>query len=609
MQEKLQAAKHAFTTKQYHKAKDTILKIIQSDEYDKNYKLYAKLGDVCTELKEYQNAHRYYQQSLNEQKENPNPKLFIKMGNLFQYYLNDTIQSKSMYEKCLEIEPNNDQCLFNYANLMEHQNDDEKAKKLYMKCLIINDEISCVNYRLAKLLIKENNPNNNNNIKKLLQKAVSLKPSNKRYAQELDLYLQSNSNITTSTRHTSHRAQSYEIINDEPIKLVIYEFESILTYWNLNKTVRGNIKEFYALRSRDINYIFGGHDRIDRIKMHFNRIRHFSKVIKIVILSSTSSNIIITALKRIKLSLYFDEIIGNITANSKISSIVELKQKYKLFRANQTLYIDIDSQELNQSILKECRTFFVDIEESKPFFGFTPNDFKNIENIIAQKPIKTFAEIRYDPNKSLTKIDAKLYQGMVKEIFENQQHTKKPIDSLSCMQYAQQQAANNTDYDKFIAFGRKFAIVVRSQRYEDWWTAGHLLKELLSYEQGEPGLWRLYAKALSYLRHNNDAEKAYEQGIKIAPNSYRIWLSYAHHLLLNQHYHKAKDAFLKTMQIDENKDYKIYKGKSPTLCIGLARTLQELNENEKAEHYFKLTISMNGKPGDRSTQFYEAGMY
>ena len=596
MQQKLQAAKNAFICKDFAEAKVLTLEIIESNRYEHNHKLYAKLGDICTELKEYENAHRYYQQSIDAQKENATAKIFIKLGNLLQYYLNDMIESKSMYDKALELEPNNDQCLFNYANLMEHQNDDQKAKRLYMKCLIINDQISCVNYRLAKLLMKENNPNNNNNIKKLLQKAVSLKPSNTRYAQELDLYLQSKSNHTTH----SHSDQSN---NNEKVKMVIYEFESIITYWNLWKTTQGNIEELAALRSKDINNVFGGHDRIDRFRLHFNRIRHFSKDIKIVILSYTPSNIMISALKRVKLYGYFDEIIC--IGNTKINDIIQMKDKYKLFRPNKTLYIDI-LEAKTECISNECRTYFVDFKKSKPFLGFTPDDFRCIEDIIAQKPFNQPPKIVYDPNKSLTKLNRELYKGMLREIFNNQDHSKQPIDSLACMKFARKQASSNREYNRFIEFGKKFAIVVRNQKYEDWWSAGHILKELLSFEQGEPGLWRLYAKALSYLRHNEDAENAYDRAIKLAPTGYRTWLSYSHHLLSNKKYHRAKDAFRKTMEIDDNKKHNKNKPKSWTLCIGLARTLQQLNENEEAEHYFKLAVSSNMQRGNR--QFYETGM-
>ena len=50
MQVKLQSAKHAFDTKQYPKAKQLILSIIDSNQYEFNHKLFNKLGDVCVEL-------------------------------------------------------------------------------------------------------------------------------------------------------------------------------------------------------------------------------------------------------------------------------------------------------------------------------------------------------------------------------------------------------------------------------------------------------------------------------------------------------------------------------------------------------------------------------
>ena len=72
----------------------------------------------------YQNAQQYYQYSI-DNAPTANPKTFIKLGNLYQYHLNDHPQAQSMYDKCIELNPKEDQCLFNYANLMAQQNNDQ----------------------------------------------------------------------------------------------------------------------------------------------------------------------------------------------------------------------------------------------------------------------------------------------------------------------------------------------------------------------------------------------------------------------------------------------------------------------------------------------------
>ena len=151
---------------------------------------------------------------------------------------------------------------------------------------------------------------------------------------------------------------------------------------------------------------------------------------------------------------------------------------------------------------------------------------------------------------------------MVKEIYNNQDNLQQSIHSLPSMKYAKKQEASNEDYSKFIQFGHKFAVVIRKRKYEHWWSAGHILKDLLLLEQNEAG---------------------------------------------NQRYHEAKDAFRKTIKIHDSKQHKKDGNKSWTLCIGLARTLHQLNENEEAEHYFKLAVSMNMQRGNK--QFYEAGHF
>ena len=64
MQEKLRAAKRAFETKQHQASKDIILKIITSNEHEHNHRLFIKLGDICVELRQYNNAKSYYQKGM-----------------------------------------------------------------------------------------------------------------------------------------------------------------------------------------------------------------------------------------------------------------------------------------------------------------------------------------------------------------------------------------------------------------------------------------------------------------------------------------------------------------------------------------------------------------
>ena len=47
------------------------------------------------------------------------------------------------------------------------------------------------------------------------------------------------------------------------IKLVIYEFNSVITYWNLSKSVNNDIQRIRKIKTQDLKRIFGGYDRIN----------------------------------------------------------------------------------------------------------------------------------------------------------------------------------------------------------------------------------------------------------------------------------------------------------------------------------------------------------
>ena len=497
-----------------------------------------------------------------------------------------------MYDKCLEINPKEDQCLFNYANLMEQQNNDQKAKKLYLKCLLINDKMACVHHRLGKLLMKSNNSMSNHNIKQLLQKACQLKPSNHRYQQELNTYLQTvrSSNETHSVFPTENQGAEYK---DNDIKLVIYDFDSIICYANFSEFFHGSMQVLIDTRTKQLKCIFGGFDRINKMKSHFEVI--LSKKSMIAVLSITESDIISHALKRLKLDRYFDFIVQT---NSKIDDIIKLKRNNRIFRKEQVLFIDNDINQINK-VSDECITYFVDESKSEPFRGLTPEDFTKIECIIHNRKYSPPNILKYNPKKSLNSINNELCTAIFREIGHNWREREQPIESLPCMKYASEQSVINKDYHRFTEFGKKLAIVFAAGDKEEQWTCGHLLKYLLRFEQGHVELWKRYAKSLSCLGHDKAAEEAYSKGFKVGPNAWRLWMDYAYHHLSREQYHDAVDAFRKTLKLcrDGNRKWNVN--------VGLARALDALDKNKEAEYYYKQGMSCSTVPGHK--RFYESG--
>ena len=384
MNSKLQSAKHAFAAKKYIECKQIILEIIESNEYDKNYKLYAKLGDISIGLNEYQTAKKYFQCSINEHPSNPN--VLFKLARLLHEYLYEYNQAEILYEKSINLDPNNDQCLFHYGKLMEKQMNFIKAKQLYQQCLQINDNKACVNFHLATLLMQDEDYNNDKYIENLLKRAIEMQPKNlpcanyyfqfaihsqkmKKLIQANDAYqmalkLSNNENkdilyqyanflihdigdkengakylemaslldvnITIGINHGYQTkmqssypklASEYEIPTEKDFKLVIYEFESIISYWNLNVTVNENIEQLRYMTKQEIETAFGGTDRILRLSQHFDTILTASGDIQIIIVSYTSSKIVTEAMQRVKLYDYIYDIIELNNNGSKMDQL------------------------------------------------------------------------------------------------------------------------------------------------------------------------------------------------------------------------------------------------------------------------------------------------
>eukprot|EP01084_Bolivina_argentea_P105481 188888_1 len=118
MDPRKQKAKQLLQNKQYYEAKQLMLQMMHAAVQD--YKFFAKLGDVSIQLKQYNEAVKYYQESMN--KHCTNAQIYIKLGDTFDKNLNNLNKAKEMYEKCIKVCPNNEECWFNYGKLLFKQN-------------------------------------------------------------------------------------------------------------------------------------------------------------------------------------------------------------------------------------------------------------------------------------------------------------------------------------------------------------------------------------------------------------------------------------------------------------------------------------------------------
>eukprot|EP01084_Bolivina_argentea_P272661 464298_1 len=128
------------------------------------------------------------------------------------------------------------------------------------------------------------------------------------------------------------KAKQENIKYDPLIKLLIYSFDETITYWNID-TNEMNINNMS--RSNICKRIFGGKDRVQRLKMHFDRVLSSPNKISIIILSHHSTHLIVDTLHKIRFAKYLKylNIIGNDNPNANtntLQKIIELSNEYQL---------------------------------------------------------------------------------------------------------------------------------------------------------------------------------------------------------------------------------------------------------------------------------------
>eukprot|EP01084_Bolivina_argentea_P284830 488255_1 len=176
-------AKELFKQKKFHECKELLLTIVS--ENAGLYTLLTQLGNVCTNLYEYEDAKKYYQKAIHINSRYA--LVYCKFAILLSEYLKDydNPDAIKMFEKCVELKPNNnDECWFYYGKLFYKKNYFQKAKYCYQKC---NNETACVHYHFGKLLMTTGHFES---AKIKLETATKILPNNSIYRNEYVLCLQ-----------------------------------------------------------------------------------------------------------------------------------------------------------------------------------------------------------------------------------------------------------------------------------------------------------------------------------------------------------------------------------------------------------------------------------
>ena len=616
MDSKLQSAKHAFLSKDYHKAKQLLLKMIASNEYVDNYQYCNKLGDVFMKLEEYKNAARFYKQAL--QKNTSNPQLFIKLANVLSDHLDKPQEADETLEQCHTLHPNNDQSLFIHAKLMENK-DFNKSFKLYIDCLAINDDRASVHFHLAELLIQSSDNKHSTDIGYHLKRAISIQPTvalyhyqyavhsqkmhkfnraNYHYQRALDLVNYDDGDMVRDYFHflihcvnDKHKAmeclqmagfqKDYQFSMDEAkyeeegqiVKLVIYDF-SVVSYWPLEISM----DELQNMGQMDLIRIFGQKGRLWKFQRHFTNVLESQQKPIIVLLSPLSRGITRDALARVKLIEYFNDIISiDAKSKSRIHQIIDIKDDYNIFQSDQVLYV---TQEHADDLFSQCSVYGVDDSLSHPLKGITPGNLDEIECIATNTEYHPDKTCDYADGYSLSQKDRGLYERMTEEIRGNVGFHRVPIDLVPSMK-----ECVDENKDDWITFGYKYCQMRNRYGMQRWWEAAHILRLILKLEWNTPNLLKKYGTCMSYLGHDKEAEVAFKKALKLNPRHYKSLYDYGYHLFLLGRFVDAEKLFHDALGV-----CRYHQENTRGVYIMMAKTAEALNKLDEAEYFLKLSV-------------------
>ena len=635
-------AKSLFKDKKYLQSEKLLLQIINEDRHNRNnYILYSKLGDIARELGNYITANKYYQQSL--MLDDLNPTIFLKLGDLLHYHLENYQQSEEMYIQCLKLNHQNSKCHFQLGKLMILNNKLAEAEASFRECLKLDASKASPHYYLSIVLIKQNKHEQKTILYGFLR-AIHLQPLIAKYSIEfakycekigrkhqanysykkaleltndpslLEIYayflLNQMNDIENALKYLKKACElddeyeyDYDCLREDVllqnrceynIKLILYDFESIILYRQPNQMIDD-------LNMTDLKGIFGGNDRITKLKDFLQK--SVDKNVKNIIFGKDTCDNIYKLLKPLGLYEYVNEIIGNDTSHfltqnkEKIYHIIKIKDDNKLRSSNEILHISgIYEDIINAS--NECKTYFVDPTKSYPFSGPNLYDFYQLHHVIddPQFMVNNDVDQNFVFGTSITNLKRKnepLLKALINETIAYCKYNKR-IHSLETLYELQQK---DHEYFEFSKFFHDFSQAMRCIDRDNLWTAGYYLQCILKNEQSQIEIWRRFARCCSYLKHNDAANIAYDISLNINPYHYYTNFSFSYHLLMCGDYKRSKEAFIRTNNVSK------FASMNASLLVGLARTCEELGQYDEADKYYKDAVK------DSYIKYYEPAHY
>lgn len=596
-------------------AKDLILRYIEKGGSAKfKTKLHLKLGEIFMKSERYEEAEKQYQFCMKENVKDP--EIYYKSAYVNHYHLNNLGTAKEMYEICSKIAPTYTKCIFYYAKFYHYElNELQKAKELYLKCTASNNpEKACVFYHLAKLLIETNQDGNNNkSILYALRKAIQIQPDCAEYhhalasfLQNLGIYHQANYcyqqaldltqisddliienyiHFTTNCLQNENTFQymkkicessegKYQYVwgtltesKDDVIKATIYDYVVLFYDQNVNQQMH--------LNDQQIIHLFGGEDRIQELKQHFEEVTLKFERLCIILVASDHEYENVSRLLHISgLSISNVKIIKSIS-NDKVVDITKTKDDCKFGDHETCLFISNDPQSITNTV-NECKTYF--LTNSLSHYGLKQRDFRAIYEIISNHKMEENCEVA---ELLLNKLDTQLVDRIIKDCGRKQKCSDEIYTIIT------RKIKFNANYEKFFGFHNIVREAFDAVHQRKWWYASQLLEEALKFVDPSASVELLYrlAKCLSYLKQCAPAEKAYNQALAIDGNHYFVNFSYAMHNLTIDQPMKALKYFRKALGIEG------FDHMAKSLSTGIARVYEKIGDSDQAEKFHKLSTN------------------
>ena len=565
-------------------------------------------------------------------------------------------QSLSHFEKAIQLKPNIIKYHEEYAIILASMGLNEKAESLFERSSYLRSAHPDDQYRFQyvpykqqqepsqsqqqqqqqqkkrKRRVKKQQINNNklssssSSSKKIIkgeQKEESKENSNNYDNDDFNInsfIIDNNYNAAPIESLIYNKSNKNNKINKN-ICLIIYDIGT-LAYLHSFKALKKLKKEnIYHMDAHHILDMFGGRDRIEILRKHFELIKSFkSKGIKINIISTKyKSDVITEALKRVDLYKYFknslisgSEILSDIKKshvldNRKLLYISKMKERKKFMANNKNnknkllrgdiLFIDNSYIEYSSKVTEICDCIIIQHQ-----YEFLLNrDMALIEEYLGVQHNKTsyyksceLSNYEYPFNKSLislSSINYELYISIRNDIahasFNKQERLKQYnyinnmiIKKISNMHSDRYQDKKHLLKQAFFYFAKKFQTLCEDFHSHQCWSAMNLCLELMEIEANDSELCRMLALCLSNSQLFLDAEYYYLKSLSIK-TTITCLNQYGHFLIMLERYDEACDIFEKGLEINPI---------SKKALIGYARSLAFLDENKKAEEYYKKCI-------------------